>query len=408
MSRLQTAPVVLHTRVVTETGGGPEKTILNSPRFMQSLGYRALCAYMHPPLDPGFESLREKARKWNAPLVAIEDRGPLDVRVVTELLSLCRRERVRIWHAHDYKSNAIGVLLCRFWPMKLITTVHGWVKHTTRTPLYYGLDRIWLRCYDRVICVSEDLYRKCREYGVRHGRLVLLENCIDATEFSRTMTTVEAKARLGIPASRLLIGAVGRLSAEKGFDILIRAVNRLLQSGLDVQLVIIGNGDEHSRLQQLITELGLESSVMLLGFRSDVVQYYQAMDVFALSSLREGLPNVLLEAMAFEVPVVATRIAGIPRVIRDGETGILVEAGEVESLSQAIGRLLENSELRTTLGRAARKRIESNHSFMTRMQRLRTIYDDLLSNDRERVVQAELVPSREDETKVWGVPAGRS
>src|SRR5262245_245887 len=97
-------PVVVDARVVTEQGGGPDKTILNSPRFLPS--YRNLCAYMHPPGDPGFNQLRTRAEACSAPLLSIPDRGLLDYRVLVELLNLCRREHVRIWHGHDYKSNA--------------------------------------------------------------------------------------------------------------------------------------------------------------------------------------------------------------------------------------------------------------------------------------------------------------
>src|SRR5262249_44155089 len=147
------APVVLDARVVSGTGGGPDKTILNSPRYLAPAGYRMLCAYMRPPGDPGFEQLRAKAQRWGAPLVEIDDRGPWDWRVPAELLPVCRRERVQVWHGHDYKSNALGLLLARFWPMRLVTTVHGWVKHTRRTPLYYRIDRLCLRHYEAVICV---------------------------------------------------------------------------------------------------------------------------------------------------------------------------------------------------------------------------------------------------------------
>src|SRR5437588_8745172 len=87
-------PVVLDARVVSGTGGGPDKTILNSPRFLAPLGYRMLCAYLHPPGDPGFEQLRRKAVQWQAPLVAIPDRGAWDLSVAYELLRVCRRERV--------------------------------------------------------------------------------------------------------------------------------------------------------------------------------------------------------------------------------------------------------------------------------------------------------------------------
>src|SRR5262249_14595914 len=120
-------PVVLEVRVVKGSGGGPDKTILNSPRCLAAAGYRTVCAYMHPPGDPGFEQLRQKAERWQAPLVSVPDRGFWDWKVVPLLLNLCRRERVTIWHGHDYKSNLLGLLLRRFWPMRLVTTVHGWV-----------------------------------------------------------------------------------------------------------------------------------------------------------------------------------------------------------------------------------------------------------------------------------------
>src|SRR5262245_25672385 len=139
------APVVLDTRVVSGSGGGPDKTILNSPRFLTPMGYRMLCAYMHPPGDPGFEQLRREAEPWRAPLLSVHDRGPLDWRVASAMLRICRREKVAVWHGHDYKSNALGLLLRPFWRMKLVTTVHGWVHETRRTPLYYAVDRLSLR-----------------------------------------------------------------------------------------------------------------------------------------------------------------------------------------------------------------------------------------------------------------------
>ena len=166
-------PVVLDVRVVTGTGGGPDKTILNSPRFLEPLGYRNICAYIHPSEDPGFDTLRRKAANWGAPLLSVPDRGPVDWRVLSQLLKICREQRVTIWHGHEYKSNFLGLILRRFWPMRLVTTVHGWVKHTRRTPLYYAIDRACLPRYESVICVSQDLYSLCLKYGVRRGSLRL-------------------------------------------------------------------------------------------------------------------------------------------------------------------------------------------------------------------------------------------
>ncbi len=372
------APVVLDARVVSGSGGGPDKTILNQPRFLAPANYRNVCAYMHPPGDPGFEQLRRKAEVWQAPLVSVPDRGPWDWRVVSEMLRLCRRERVRIWHGHDYKSNALGLLLRRFWPMRLVTTVHGWVRHTYRTPLYYRLDRFCLPHYEKVICVSPDLEQECLAIGVPAERCVLIENAIDVEEFSRRRGTEEAKQRLGIVPGRLVVGAVGRLSPEKGFDLLIRAADQLLQDGTDLELLIVGEGDEQARLAGLVEQLGRGARIRLLGYRPDLRELFEAMDVFVLSSLREGLPNVLLEALALEVPVVATRIAGVPRLIADGVNGLLVPPGSAAALARALGQLLADEPLRRRLRQAGRDTVQTRYSFAARMDRIRAVYDELL------------------------------
>lgn len=372
------APVVFDTRVVTGSGGGPDKTILNSPRFLDRLGYRMVCGYLHPPGDPGYAEIVAKAERYAAPLVSIPDRGPWDWRVVTGLLAVCRREKVAIWHGHDYKTNALGLLLKRFWPMRLVTTVHGWVHHTARTPLYYRLDQLCLPRYEKVICVSEDLVDSCVRCGVPADRCVLLENAIDAEEYRRAKPADAAKAALGFPAGDLLVGAVGRLAEEKAFDVLVRGVKTLVDRGVPARLVVVGEGGDRGRLEALAGELGLADRVHLPGWRGDVRTYFEAMDVFALSSLREGLPNVLLEAMALEVPSVATRIAGIPRLVQDGRNGVLVEPGDLDGLTRSLHGLLTNPELRAALGRAARRTIEERYSFPARMRKLARLYDELL------------------------------
>jgi glycosyltransferase involved in cell wall biosynthesis len=374
-------PVVLDTRVVCGSGGGPDKTILNSPRFLSRAGYRMLCAYMHPPSDAGFAQLQRKAAVWQAPLLSIPDRGPWDWKVVGQLLHLCRREKVSIWHGHDYKSNLLGLVVRRFWPMRLVTTVHGWVHHTRRTPLYYRIDRFCLPRYERVVAVSPDLYDQCRGVGVPADQCLLIENGIDCTEFCRRRTPEEAKAAQGLTPGRLVLGAVGRLSAEKGFDLLIRAADQLLKNGFDLELLIIGEGDERQRLQTLIDYLGRADRIRLVGYRADVRELYEAMDLYALSSLREGLPNVVLEAMAMEVPVAATRVAGVPRLIANGENGLLAEPGDLAGLTQALARLLADAPLRRRLSQAGRTTIETRYSFAARMDKIRAVYDDLLGRN---------------------------
>lgn len=385
-------PLVLHARVVTGSGGGPEKTILNSPRFLPPLGYRAICAYLRPPDDAGFEKIRAAATRWNAPLIEIEDSGPFDTSILSECLQICRDRNVAIWHGHDYKSNLLGLLLRPRRSMHLVTTVHGWGKHGPRTGLYYAIDRLCLPYYDRVICVSADLREECIRCGVSERKCSLIENAIDVQQYRRCIESREAKIRLGFDPSRTLIGAVGRLSEEKGYDILIRAVSQLVGNGENVQLVIIGEGEERPRLESLASELQLKGRVRLPGYCANPIEFYEAMDISVLSSLREGLPNVVLEAMAMEVPLVATRIAGVPRIVSHGANGLLVAPGSADEISRALQQLIESPDMRRQFAAAGRDTIERRYSFGVRMQKVATVYDSFYTRSQAQATYRHLEP----------------
>ena len=247
-----------------------------------------------------------------------------------------------------------------------------------RSPQYYKIDRRSLRYYERVICVSSDLHDECLASGVPANRCVVIQNAVDTEQFSPGISNVEAKRRQGFHPHRFCVGAVGRLAAEKAFDRLILAVDRLLDRGLDLELVIVGEGEERPRLESLIAKLNRGDRIRLLGHRTDTPQLFRAMDLFVLSSLREGLPNVVLEALAVQVPVVATRIAGVPNLIQDGQNGLLVEPDNVVQLAAAVERMAGDAALRTRLALAGRSTVEERYSFEVRMQKIRAIYDQLL------------------------------
>ncbi len=369
MSTTDGSGVVLHVRIVSGTGGGPEKTLLNSPRYLERMGYRGLVAYLHPPNDEGFEVIRERAAARACPLFGFAERLPISPLVLWRLWQLCRREGVTIWHGHDYKSNLYGVLLRPLLGLRLVTTVHGWVRHTSRTPLYYAIDRWTLPRQDAVIAVSADLHERCIEAGVEPSRLHLVHNAIDTEEFSRRAPRE--------PGRRLRIGAVGRLSEEKGFELLIEAVERLLDRGLPVELAIAGEGQLEAQLTERIQRSVHREHLALLGFQSDTVALFEGFDLFCLSSLREGLPNVVLEAMAMEVPVVATRSGGMQAFARDGEDALLVDPGSVDELERGLLALATDAELRERLARSARARIVSDVSFEARMRQVVGVYSAL-------------------------------
>jgi glycosyltransferase involved in cell wall biosynthesis len=352
--------------------------VLSSARFLAGR-YRCLCAYLRHPRDPEFSSLTDFAAAHGAELAALDDHGPLDFRVPRRVSDLCRERSPAIWHGHDYKTNVLGALIGRRHGMRLVTTAHGWVSRTWKTPFYYALDRWSLRAYEVVLCVSEDLRRACLDAGVAPGRCLLLPNAIDTDVFQRRRSIAEAKAQRGFPAERTLLLAIGRLAPEKGFDLLIDAVGQLSRERMDVELWIAGRGPQEDALRNRAERVA-PGRVQLLGHRRDVAELLEAADVFVLSSLREGLPNVVLEAMALEVPVVSTAVAGVPALIEHQRTGWLVPPGSAEALAAGIRAVSETRGLGAAMALDGRRRIERNHGFAARMNRVMETYDRLLES----------------------------
>ncbi len=369
---------ILHLRTVTGRGGGPEKTILNSPAFIGG-GYEMRLVYFRPTDDSEFDMV-ERASKVNAQLVDIPEKGPWDVRAWFRLMRELRDFRPHVLHAHDYKTNVLSILFGRLFGVRRMTTLHGNVERTRRLDLYYQTDRWSLPRMDHVVVVSEDLLRHARELGVAEGKCSLVLNAIDHDKFRRVRSAAEARKRLGLDSEGPLIGSIGRLSAEKGFDYLIRAVQELRRTIPNAQLVIVGEGNQRETLETLVRELGLENVVHLVGHQADVVPWLESMDLFVSSSLREGLPNVLLEAMAMEVPVVATEVGGVSGLVLPKVTGLLVKPGDMGRLAIGARQMLKDKQLSCSVVLTARDLITEKFSFERRMLAIRSIYDRLIES----------------------------
>jgi glycosyltransferase involved in cell wall biosynthesis len=367
---------ILHLRTISGKGGGPEKTLLNNPRFLSDR-YRVKLAYVRPERDPSY-NMPERAAALGVELADIPERSGADFRTLWRLAREIASFRPDLLHAHDYKTNVLGILLGRCFRIPVMTTLHGYVTRGGRLDYYYFADRLSLPLMDHVVSVSGDLDQHACATRVPRRRRSMIENAIDTEEYVRRQEIADAKRRLGIPQERFTVGAVGRLSSEKGFDVLIRSVHASLHQGADLELLIAGTGDEEAHLRSLVAELGLADRVRLLGHVADPRPLYEALDLFALSSYREGLPNVLLEAMAMEVPVVATRVNGVPRLVRDGENGVLVEPGSVAGMAQVIRSFVENPAFCARLAAAGRRTVIEKYSFAARMAKVRNIYDGLL------------------------------
>jgi glycosyltransferase involved in cell wall biosynthesis len=273
-----------------------------------------------------------------------------DAAGLLELMRLLRRERPDILHASSSKAGVLGRLAAALTGVPIrVFTVHGWAfgAHTGAAALLYRwADRLMKPLTTVTICVAEHE----RDAGLAArtcspADTVVIPNAIDVP--------VAPPARNGTRRPRLV--AVGRLKAPKDFLTLVRAVAELPARACE--LVVVGDGPDREELEAEIRDLGLDGDVRLLGERSDVAELLAGADAFVLSSVSEGMPISVLEAMAAGLPVVATQVGGVPELVADGETGFLVPPGEPQALADALRRLLADQDLRQRLGDAGLERV---------------------------------------------------
>lgn len=193
---------------------------------------------------------------------------------------------------------------------------------------------------------------------LRKEHIVTLPNCVDPDLFCRQRIPADARRQLGLPVTGYVIAAVGRLAEQKGFAHLIVALPALIRRRSDITVALAGDGELRQSLINQAKQLGLENHVRFLGFQADVRLVLEAADVFALPSLWEAMPFSLLEAMSVGLPCVATSVAGVPEVVLDGETGLLVEAGDTYAFGRALDQLLANVERSRLMGCLGRERIK--------------------------------------------------
>ena len=371
------ATVVLHARVVAGRTGGPDKTIFESSACVDPGRYDVHVVYIHPQGDPIVQELEERASQSGCQLHTLAESGAVDMRTVTALRRMCKQLKVDIWHGHDYKTNALGLLLRRIHPMKLVTTAHGWTDDTPRARLYHKLDNFMLPHYDRVMTVSQKLHQQCLQLGVAPERLTYIPNGIAHKDYQPTGQADSMRTYLGVPPGRKVIGQVGRLSPEKGLDRALKTVARLTAMRHDVQLLIVGDGPERNNLLRLSEQLNISDRVLFAGWQKDARPYYEAMDLLLLSSLTEGMPNVVLEAMAMGVPVAATDVGDVSYLLAEGRCGLILSP-QADDWALPLGYWLPQEEDLDHLAKLARYRVQTQFSFAERVRRELDVYDQVM------------------------------
>jgi glycosyltransferase involved in cell wall biosynthesis len=321
------------------------------------------------------------ARRQGIVVETIPERGPFDPRVFRSLQAIVDRVGPDIVQTHAVKSHFLARLAGLPHRAPWVAFHHGYTWPTRKARLYNHLDRWSLPGAAKVLTVSEPFRDELAAFGVARDRIQIIHNAIPAEWGAGSGDPNEAtvlRVNAGIPPGRQVILIVGRLSREKDHLTLLAAVHRLSLT-LDVHLVIVGDGPERPRIEHKISELGLSDRVTLTGQQPSAQPWYGLANVAVLSSLSEGSPNALLEAMATGVPVVATRVGGIPEIVTHEESALLVPPGDVAQMEVAIRRLLTDPTLAAALKKRSHERIAERHAPEARMQQLVSVYRSLLT-----------------------------
>jgi glycosyltransferase involved in cell wall biosynthesis len=295
-----------------------------------------------------------------------------------ELTETLDRFQADVLLCHGYKADLIGRIAARRRGIPAVAVSRGWTGESLRVRVYEAVDRWRLRGMDRVVCVSEAQAARVRRCGVRPTRVQVIHNAIDADRFTDPDPAFRGKLERHFrKRPRRIVGSAGRLSREKGFEVLVDAAARLVRLDPTVGFLVFGDGARRGELQRRIDDAGLAASFVLAGFRADLDRFMPFFDLFTLPSYTEGLPNVVLEAFAAGVPVVATAVGGTPEVVDDGQSGYLVPAGDAEALADRMEAALADEDQLRDMGLLGRQSVVQRFSFPAQARQYRRLFDEV-------------------------------
>ena len=355
--------------------GGPERQMLGLALALQPDTRTVIVSFGEGGRCMAF---LDQVRHHGVHSVALRHDTPHLLAARRELIDLLRAEGAAAVCCHGYKANLLGRSAARQCGIPALAVSRGWTSESWRVRVYETIDRVVLRWMDHVVCVSAAQADKVRASGVRNSSLSVIANSIRVDRFGPRSETsrAELQERFARPRS-FLIGAAGRLSPEKGFDVLLEATARVARHEPDVGLLLFGDGPLRPRLEEQIAELGLANNVVLAGFHNDLDRLLPALDLFVQSSFTEGMPNVLLEAMAARLPIVATAVGGTPELVEDGVSGWLAPAGDAAALGRRMQEALAHRRRREAMGQRGRERVEEHFTFAAQARRYREVLQQL-------------------------------
>ena len=360
---------ILHLRS-SEFFGGPERAILGQCKYYKKA--RLICASF---VRPGSTSeFLIRCSETGVKTVTIPERFTGDFGVRRKLVEMIRKEKIDLIISHDYKANFFGRSAAKICGVKQAAHFRGRTTEDRKVWLYNWIDDRVLRKLEHIIVVSEKSKESIVRLGIQQDRVIVVPNGFDMSK------SIAERAPIVDSSRPIRIVAAGRLSSEKGYDILMDALALVSKQAPAFLVDIYGEGPEEQRLKQKVIELKLTDKVNFPGFVSDLLPVFRKADLLVLPSRSEGMPNVVLEAWSQHVAVVAAAVGGLPEMIRHGENGWLADPEDPADLARNIEAAISDSSKMHYYGQMGYETLVERYSFQRQALLLDHVYRQILGN----------------------------
>ncbi|SPP99526.1 putative Glycosyl transferase group 1 [Candidatus Sulfobium mesophilum] len=352
---------------------GAERVVLTLCKYADSERFEQIIGIFRKKKVSG-DQLGREAERLGIPVEEILYSTAFDPRQILGLIGIVRRHRPDLIHTHEYKANILGFCLAKIFGLPIVTTVHALHKLRGRAKRELQFSVGLLKYFSAVMPVSGDVRDELQALKVPAEKMVTIKNVPPLTEMRPASGVRSFREEVGVPSDRKLIGFLGRLIPAKGCDQLIHAIANIDKKDRNFSLAVAGDGPERESLEALAEKLGVRDMIHFCGFRSDTEHIYASLDLLVLPSREEGTPLVMLEGMSRGVSVVATKVGGIPDVLKDRVNGLLVPSDDPIALAGAIAESLNKPDETKKRAIEAKRTMAREYDVKTWAKKFEEIY----------------------------------
>ncbi len=354
--------------------GGAEKVVVDLSRELKNRGVDVLICSREG-------GMFEKKLAGEVSYKIISKKNKNIIHYIRELIELVSKENIEIIHSHMFGNNFFGFIVAKLSGRKIIMTTHGMDCFISKKRRFAY--KVLGRYVDRITVVSDYLKDEFNK-SINRNIITTVYNGIDIEKFTAQSHSLSKKSELGLSSAFPIVGVVGNIKSVKGYDILTKAVQKVFNIYKGGKLLILGEAIKPNEiqckkeLQEMIRQLNLDDHIVFLGHREDVAEILSILDIYILPSRSEGTSIALLEAMAAGKPIIASKVGGNPRVIKDGVNGFLVPAEDWQTLSDKIITLLKDQDLAIRFGKEARDFVLKNFYLSEMVSNYMKVYEEVL------------------------------